>query len=78
MLFSSTVFLFLFLPIVCALYLLVRKELKDYVLLLASIFFYAWGEPRYVAVMLLTIIINYVGALVMPQKKKSPKADASK
>ena len=63
MLFSSTVFLFLFLPIVCALYLLVRKELKDYVLLLASIFFYAWGEPRYVAVMLLTIIINYVGAL---------------
>ena len=63
MLFSSTVFLFLFLPIVCALHLLVRKELKDYTLLLASIFFYAWGEPRYVAVMLLTIIINYVGAL---------------
>ncbi len=63
MLFSSTTFLFLFLPIVCALHLLVRKELKDYVLLLASIFFYAWGEPRYVAVMLLTIIINYVGAL---------------
>ena len=63
MLFSSTIFLFLFLPIVCALHLLVRKELKDYVLLLASIFFYAWGEPRYVAVMLLTIIINYVGAL---------------
>ena len=74
MLFSSTVFLFLFLPIVCALYLLVRKELKDYVLLLASIFFYAWGEPRYVAVMLLTIIINYVGALWVANlnsKKKS-------
>ena len=69
MLFSSTIFLFLFLPIVCALYLLVRKELKDYVLLLASIFFYAWGEPRYVAVMLLTIIINYVGAILISKYK---------
>ncbi len=69
MLFSSTTFLFLFLPIVCALYLLVRRELKDYVLLLASIFFYAWGEPRYVAVMLLTIIINYVGAILISKYK---------
>ena len=73
MLFSSTVFLFLFLPIVCALYLLVRKELKDYVLLLASIFFYAWGEPRYVAVMLLTIIINYVGALWVANLNRKKK-----
>ena len=69
MLFSSTVFLFLFLPIVCLLHLLVRKELKDYVLLLASIFFYAWGEPRYVAVMLLTIIINYIGAILISKYK---------
>ena len=72
MLFSSTVFLFLFLSIVCALHLLVRKELKDYVLLLASIFFYAWGEPRYVAVMLLTISINYVGAILISKYKQAP------
>ena len=56
-------FVFLFLPIVCAVYFLVRKDLRNYVLLLASILFYAWGEPRYLAIMILTILINYLGAL---------------
>lgn len=63
MLFSSTTFLFLFLPIVCAIYLLVRQELRNYVLLAASLIFYGWGEPRYLAIMLLTIMVNYVGAI---------------
>ncbi len=63
MLFSSMTFVFLFLPIVCAVYFLVRKDLRNYVLLLASILFYAWGEPRYLAIMILTILINYLGAL---------------
>ncbi len=62
MLFSSMVFIYLFLPIVCTLYLLVRKDLQNYVLLAASILFYAWGEPSYLVIMLLTIILNYVGA----------------
>ena len=62
MLFSSMTFVFLFLPIVCAVYFLVRKDLRNYVLLLASILFYAWGEPRYLAIMILTILINYLGA----------------
>ena len=70
MLFSSATFLFLFLPIVCATYLFVRNELKNYVLLLASIIFYAWGEPRYLAIILTTIVINYVGAILID---KSPK-----
>ena len=56
-------FVFLFLPIVCAVYFLVRKDLRNYVLLLASVLFYAWGEPRYLAIMILTILINYLGAL---------------
>lgn len=62
MLFSSMTFVYMFLPIVCTTYLLARKDLQNYILLLASILFYAWGEPRYLAIMLLTIIINYVGA----------------
>ncbi len=65
MLFSSMTFVFLFLPIVCAVYFLVRKDLRNYVLLLASILFYAWGEPRYLAIMILTILINYLGALAI-------------
>ena len=55
-------FVFMFLPIVCATYLLARKELQNYILLIASILFYAWGEPRYLAIMILTILVNYIGA----------------
>ena len=62
MLFSSMTFVFLFLPIVSAIYLLARKDIQNYILLIASILFYAWGEPRYLAIMILTILINYIGA----------------
>ena len=62
MLFSSMTFIYVFLPLVCAAYLLARKELQNYILLIASIIFYAWGEPSYLAIMILTIIVNYVGA----------------
>jgi alginate O-acetyltransferase complex protein AlgI len=55
-------FVYVFLPIVCTVYLSVRKELKNDVLLLASLLFYAWGEPRYLAIMILTILVNYIGA----------------
>ena len=75
MLFSSMTFLFLFLPAVCGLYFLVRKNinLANMLLLLASILFYAWGEPRYVAIMLLTIIINYVGAICLDKYRRYRK-----
>lgn len=65
MLFSSMTFVFMFLPIVCALYLLSSKRFHNPILLAASILFYAWGEPKYLAIMLLTIVINYFGAIVI-------------
>lgn len=65
MLFSSLTFLFVFLPVVLFFYWIVRPQLRNAVLLLSSIFFYAWGEPRYVLVMLATILINYFGALAV-------------
>ena len=71
MLFSSMTFIYIFLPIVCTLYLLVRKDLQNYVLLAASILFYAWGEPSYLAIMLLTILTNYVGAIYIGLSRKS-------
>ena len=52
MLFSSNVFLFFPLLIVCTLYLLVQEILMGYISLSASIFFYAWGKPRYVEMVL--------------------------
>lgn len=65
MLFSSMTFVFMFLPIVCALYLLSSKRFHNPILLAASIIFYAWGEPKYLAIMLLTILINYAGAIAV-------------
>ena len=65
MLFSSMTFVFMFLPILLLLYLVTKKELHNPILLIASIIFYAWGEPKYLAIMLLTIIFNYFGALAM-------------
>ena len=58
-------FIFVFLPIVVALYYLVRKELRNYVLLLSSVVFYAWGEPQYFLVMILIVAVNYFCALLM-------------
>ena len=63
MVFSSLNFLFLFLPITLAVYLLVPSAVKNIVLLIASIFFYAWGEPVYVILMLLNIVFNYIVGL---------------
>jgi len=60
MVFSSPIFLFLFLPIVLGLYALTPRSGKNLVLLSASLFFYAWGETFFVFVMLVSIAANYV------------------
>ncbi len=60
MVFSSIPFLYYFLPVVILLYFAVPKILKNTVLLLSSLFFYAWGEPKYVILMVLSILVNYV------------------
>ena len=73
MLFSSMTFVFVFLPIVLLLYLVTKKELHNPILLIASIIFYAWGEPRYLAIMLLTILINWLGAIVVDKFKNHKK-----
>lgn len=59
MLFSSIPFLFYFLPAVLLIYFLVPRVLKNTVLLIASLVFYAWGEPKYVILMIATIILFY-------------------
>ena len=59
MLFSSIPFLFYFLPGVLLLYFLVPRKLKNAVLLLFSLVFYAWGEPKYVFLMIGTICLFY-------------------
>lgn len=69
MVFSSLVFLFVFLPIVLVLYYLSSKKYRNYLLLLASLFFYAWGEPTYVVIMLVSIGANYLCGLLVDEKR---------
>lgn len=60
MLFSSLTFLYYFLPVTLFLYLIVPKCMKNGLLLIASLFFYAWGEPTYVLIMIVSIIVGYI------------------
>ncbi|WP_315168062.1 MBOAT family O-acyltransferase [Metaclostridioides mangenotii] len=73
MIFSSLIFLFSFLPIVFILYYLVSDKLKNFVLLLASLFFYAWGEPKYIFLMLGSIAANYIFGLKVSSNNKKEK-----
>ena len=67
MVFSSTIFLFAFLPIVFGLYCVIPSiKIKNVLLIAASLFFYAFGEPFYVVIMLLSAVMNYIfGALAI-------------
>jgi alginate O-acetyltransferase complex protein AlgI len=72
MVFSSSIFLFFFLPLVIFGYYLLKENYRLYFLLLASLFFYAWGEPKYVLVMLLSITVNYsFGMFIHMSRSKS-------
>lgn len=73
MLFSSMTFIFVFLPIICTVYLLAKKELHNPILLIASIIFYAWGEPKYLAIMLFTIVVNFFGAILIEKYNSHKK-----
>ena len=65
MLFSSMTFLFVFMPILMTIYFFVKKEIRNYVFLIASILFYSFADLRYLAIMIVTIAINYWGALLL-------------
>ena len=62
MVFSDAVFLYAFFPIVFIIYYICRKiQLKNAVLLVASLVFYSWGEPKYVVLMIGVSLIAYIG-----------------
>jgi len=71
MVFSSLTFLFGFLPVALLLYYAAPGRCKNTILLLASLFFYAWGEPVYVLLMLFTVLCDYgIGILMDPLEGK--------
>ena len=70
MLFASPTFLFFFLPLCLAAYFLMPgMRAKNALLLAASLIFYAWGEPIYVALMVFMTVFNYAAALVIDSQE---------
>ena len=73
MLFSSITFLFIFLPVTLALYFIVPHTFRNIIMLIASLIFYAWGEPVYIILMLLSILLNYICGLDIYHKEGDPQ-----
>lgn len=73
MLFSSTTFIYLFFPIVILFYYIFKKSrlLQNVFLLIASLVFYAWGEPKFVLIMIASIIINWLFGLIIDKKREN-------
>lgn len=75
MVFSSMVFLCIFLPVVFLLHLILPGiRAKNWMLLLASLVFYAYGEPVYVLLMIASAFVNYLSALLIEKKPSGKKA----
>ena len=75
MIFSSLPFLFFYLVAVLAVYKLSPLKLRNLILLVVSLFFYGWGEPVYIIIMLLSIVVDYVhGMLVERWREDDRKA----
>ncbi|MCI8623889.1 MAG: MBOAT family protein [Provencibacterium sp.] len=70
MLFSSILFLFRFIPAVFLVYYLLPFRFKNLWLFLCSLFFYAWGEPKYFPIMMSSILVNYLAALLIDRWKE--------
>ncbi len=69
MVFSSLIFTFVFLPIVIALNYIAKDKYRNYILLIASIAFYSYGEPQFVFVMLGSIMVNYLVSMAIDKRK---------
>ena len=75
MVFSSLVFLFIFLPITLLLYFLAPRKIRNIILLVVSLVFYAWGEPIYILLMIFSSIVDYThGMLIEKYREQDKKA----
>lgn len=78
MVFSSLLFLFRFLPAVLTVYYIAPRSLRNLVLLLFSLLFYAWGEPVYILLMLASILVSYTGGRLIAHFKQAGRIQAAK
>ncbi len=74
MVFSSTEFLYLYLPFVLLIYYLTPKRLKNAALFASGLIFYAFGEPVWVLILLLSCLIDYTAGIIMSKNENNPRA----
>ncbi|MCY6484120.1 MBOAT family protein [Clostridium aestuarii] len=65
MVFSSLIFIFVFLPLTIITYYIVPKNFRNFILLIASLVFYAWGEPIYIFIMIFSTVFDYTNGLLI-------------
>ena len=75
MVFSSMIFLCVFLPVILVIYFALPKQSRNLWLLLASLFFYEWGEPRYILIMLFSTVFDYFNGRVIEYATLKGKRD---
>ena len=74
MLFSSTTFIFLFLMLLLILYFPIKNiRYRNVILLIFSLIFYSWGEPKYIILMLLTVLVAYIFGLLIDKYRKNKR-----
>lgn len=73
MVFSSLTFLFVFLPVTILIYYIAPKKIRNLILLIMSLVFYAWGEPVYILIMLFSTIFDYTNGLLIEKYRNRKK-----
>ena len=71
MVFSSLLFIFKFLPIALISYFITPRKYKNLILLLLSLFFYSWGEPKYFPIMISSIIVDYSISIIIDNNRRN-------
>ncbi|MBW4828946.1 MAG: MBOAT family protein [Clostridiaceae bacterium] len=73
MVFSSLIFIFVFLPLVLAVYYISPRKIRNLVFFIASLIFYAWGEPIYISIMLFSTVFDYFNGLFIDKYRENKK-----
>lgn len=69
MIFSSLLFIYIFLPLAVILYYVTPKKFKNFIIVIMSLAFYGWGEPVYILLMIGSIIIEYIGTILIDKNR---------
>lgn len=78
MVFSSLTFLFVFLPLILIVYYLSSRKIRNFILFIGSLIFYAWGEPVYITIMLFSTVFDYINGLLIRKYKETKQLKKTK